>query len=176
MYRFLASLYPPKLREKYTQMLIYSDLKQEPRRFLGFVLFFGFGVAFAGSLLLGSLVPVSLLILFVAIFALFELTFYLYLVILADTKARIVESSLPDALLLMSSNLRAGLTTDKALLLSARPEFGPLQNEINEVGKKVTMGNDISSSLMLMSEHIRSEHLHKTLLLITIGIKSGGEL
>ncbi|MBS3125974.1 type II secretion system F family protein [Candidatus Woesearchaeota archaeon] len=176
MYRFLAGLYPPNLREKYSQLLVYADLKTEPRRFLGFILFFGFGLALGGALLLGRLIPMPLLLLFILLFVFFEAAAYFYLLLRADTKARIVEGVLPDALQLMSSNLRAGLTTDRALLLSARPEFGPLQHEINEVGKKITMGDDISTSLMLMTERIRSEHLRKTLLLIVVGLKSGGEL
>ena len=176
MYRFLAGLYPPNLREKYSQLLVYADLKTEPRRFLGFILFFGFGLALGGALLLGRLIPMPLLLLFILLFVFFEAAAYFYLLLRADTKARIVEGVLPDALQLMASNLRAGLTTDRALLLSARPEFGPLQHEINEVGKKITMGDDISTSLMLMTERIRSEHLRKTLLLIVVGLKSGGEL
>ena len=176
MYRFLAELYPPNLREKYSQLLVYADLKTEPRRFLGFILFFGFGLALGGALLLGRLIPMPLLLLFILLFVFFEAAAYFYLLLRADTKARIVEGVLPDALQLMASNLRAGLTTDRALLLSARPEFGPLQHEINEVGKKITMGDDISTSLMLMTERIRSEHLRKTLLLIVVGLKSGGEL
>src|SRR3989344_989065 len=161
MYRFLAGLYPPNLREKYSQLLVYADLKTEPRRFLGFILFFGFGLALGSALLLGRLIPMPLLLLFILLFVFFEAAAYFYLLLRADTKARIVEGVLPDALQLMSSNLRAGLTTDRALLLSARPEFGPLQHEINEVGKKITMGDDISTSLMLM---------------IVVGLKSGGEL
>src|SRR3989344_987221 len=176
MYRFLAGLYPPNLREKYSQLLVYADLKTEPRRFLGFILFFGFGLALGSALLLGRLIPMPLLLLFILLFVFFEAAAYFYLLLRADTKARIVEGVLPDALQLMASNLRAGLATDRALLLSARPEFGPLQHEINEVGKKITMGDDISTSLMLMTERIRSEHLRKTLLLIVVGLKSGGEL
>jgi archaellum biogenesis protein FlaJ (TadC family) len=93
-----------------------------------------------------------------------------------DRRAKFIEDILPDALQLMSSNLRAGLTVDKALLLSVRPEFGPLQDELNLVGKEITTGKEIGEALMNMSKRIRSEKVEKSFLLIISGLKAGGEL
>ena len=76
----------------------------------------------------------------------------------------------------MSSNLRAGFTVDRALLLSAREEFGLFKDEINTVGKEITMGKDLIISLLNMTERIKSRKLKKTIMLITSGLKSGGEL
>ena len=76
----------------------------------------------------------------------------------------------------MASNLKAGLTTEKALLLAARPEFGPLKDELNKVGKEITMGKDIAEVLLGMTKRIKSEVLEKTVMLIVSGINSGGEL
>jgi flagellar protein FlaJ len=93
-----------------------------------------------------------------------------------DSKAKFVEGVLPDALQLMSSNIRAGLTTDRALLLAARPEFGPLAEEIKRVGRETMTGNSLSSALMKMNQRIKSENLSKTMDLIVNSIKSGGKL
>lgn len=101
---------------------------------------------------------------------------YFSLLLRADAKAKFVESVLPDVLQLMASNLRAGLTTDKALLLAARPEFGPFQQEINQVGKEITMGKEIDEVLEDMARKTRSEKLDKTIALIVSGIRAGGEL
>ena len=176
MYRFLSNFYPKNIRNSYKSLLTYSAVTVNSDRFIGFVLFFGVGLALAFSLMFANLIKVNVLFLFFLLFFVIEFFVYILLAIKADAKARFVESILPEVLQLMSSNLRAGLTTDKALLLSARPEFGPFQDEINYVGKEITMGRDLGQSLINMSKRIKSERLQKTILLIVSGLKSGGQL
>lgn len=176
MYRFLAHFYPKRIRENYKRLLMYSNLKYSSDYFIGFVMFSGLGLALAISLDLSALFKLPLWPTFVILFLVLEISVYMWLVLRADAKARFVEDILPDALQLMASNLRAGLTTDRALLLSARPEFGPFQDEISIVGKEVTMGKSIDTALLKMKERIKSQKLEKTVLLIVAGLKSGGEL
>lgn len=87
-----------------------------------------------------------------------------------------IEEVFPDFLQLMSSNLRAGITIDRAMLLSARPEFYPLDQEILQVGRNITTGKDIEVALLEMTKRIKSEKISKTILLIISGIKAGGNL
>ncbi|MBW2974200.1 type II secretion system F family protein [Candidatus Woesearchaeota archaeon] len=176
MYRSFARFYPKKLRNDYLNLLTYSGIKVNSDRFIGFVAVFGALLALAITFYMGLFVTLPFWLSFIGIFFLIQIFFYFFLVLRADTKAKFVESILPDVLQLMSSNLRAGLTTDKALLLSARTEFGPFQDEIHQVGKAVTMGKEISSALVDMSKKIKSEMLSKTVALIVSGLKSGGEL
>lgn len=91
-------------------------------------------------------------------------------------RIRRIEEVFPDFLQLMSSNLRAGITIDKAMLLSARPEFCPLDAEIQKTGKDIVTGKDIEVALIDMSKRINSDKIHKTILLIISGIKAGGNL
>ena len=65
---------------------------------------------------------------------------------------------------------------DKALILSSRPEFGILGEEINSVGKKLALGEDVGKALTEMGNNIKSEQLRKTLQIIVSGLRSGGEL
>ena len=102
--------------------------------------------------------------------------FYFAILLSIDSKAKFVESVLPDALQLMSSNIRAGLTTDKALLMAARPEFGPFAEEIRRVGKETMTGTTLADALMKINLRIKSDNLAKTLDLIVNSIKSGGKL
>lgn len=176
MYRLFAKLYPYKLKKNYERLLKYANIKSEPSKFLGFILFFGIGLALFLAFDIAALFKTTLWLTFLICFLIIEFLFYFYLLMHADIKARLVEDSLPDALQLMSSNLRAGLTTDRALLLSARPEFGPLQEEINLVGKEITIGKQIDQALINMSSRIKSEKLEKSVLLIVSGLRSGGEL
>lgn len=176
MYETLGRLYPRKAREKYKKMLGYAGLKIDVEKFIGFLLFSSIFVALAVSLGLSRITAVSMILLFPAFLILVQVLAHVLLLLKADAKGRLVEDALPDALQLMSSNLKAGLTVDKALMLSVRPEFGPLSDELNLVGKEVAVGKDISKSLLDMSDRIKSEKLHKTVLLITSGLKAGGEL
>lgn len=86
------------------------------------------------------------------------------------------ESVFPDFLQLVASNLRAGMTVDRAMLLSARPEFAPLDREILQAGRDISTGKPIESSLKAMSKRIGSEKIDKTLLIILSGIRAGGDL
>lgn len=176
MYRFLAKFYPKKLKEAYIKLLEYSGIKINPHRFIGFILSSGFLLSLVVGFLLALLFKVSFWISIIGFFFLFETLVYFLLLLKADSKAKFVESILPDVLQLMSSNLRAGLTTDKAFLLAARPEFGPFQDEINYVGKEITLGKNIGVALRDMSKRIKSERLSKTVALIVSGLSAGGEL
>jgi len=176
MYRALAKFYPRKIRKNYVDLLRYSSIKINPDRFVGFVLVFGFLLAWVVGFYTNIFFGVGLLLPTVVFFLLFEVMIYFLLLLKADKKAKFVEDILPDVLQLMASNLRAGLTTDKALLLSARPEFGPFQDEINYVGKEIAMGKEIGSALIEMVKRIKSERLSKTIALIVSGLGSGGEL
>lgn len=87
-----------------------------------------------------------------------------------------MEDAFPDFVELMSSNLRAGMTIDRALLLSSRKEFAPLDKEILNVGKSIVAGKEISEALIEMADRIGSEKIRKTISLINSGIKAGGNL
>ena len=76
----------------------------------------------------------------------------------------------------MASNLRAGLTTEKALFSSARKEFGILQQELSRIGKEVATGKELGIALKGITKRIRSDKLEKTISLIVTGINAGGEL
>ena len=87
-----------------------------------------------------------------------------------------IESVFPDFLQLVSSNLRAGMTVDKAILVSARPEFAPLDKEIFQTGKDISTGKPIGMALKSMADRINSENVTKTLLIVLSGIRAGGNL
>ncbi|MDO8508748.1 MAG: type II secretion system F family protein [Nanoarchaeota archaeon] len=104
--------------------------------------------------------------------------FYLFTKELIKTSQRLrkMEDVFPDFIELMASNLRAGMTIDKALLLSSRKEFSPLDEEILNLGKDIITGKDINSALLAMASRIKSEKIFKTIAVINSGIRSGGNL
>lgn len=176
IYTKVAKLFPRKIRQRFSQSLVYAGINLEPMRFLGFVLAFGLIFSIISGYILNSLKILPFLLGVIASFIIVEVAFYLRITLSVDSKAKFVESVLPDALQLMSSNIRAGLTTDKALLLAARPEFGPLADEIKRIGRETMTSGDLTTSLMKTTKRIKSENLKKTIDLIVNSIKSGGKL
>jgi archaellum biogenesis protein FlaJ (TadC family) len=118
---------------------------------------------------------VSIISFFIALIAIF-VYFYFKRVLVMSSRIKKIESVFPDFLQLMSSNLRAGMTLDKAFLLSSRPEFAPLDDEILKTGKDLATSKNIERALLDLSQRIGSEKIHKTILLIISGIKAGGDL
>ncbi|MFA5856017.1 MAG: type II secretion system F family protein [Candidatus Pacearchaeota archaeon] len=108
----------------------------------------------------------------------FGIIFYSYFSKMLKESDRIkkMESVFPDFLQMMSSNLRAGMTIDRAILLSSRPEFAPLDVEILKTGKFLATSKNIEEAMLEMGNRIGSEKIRKTMLLIVSGIKSGGDL
>ncbi|OGI12119.1 hypothetical protein A3K64_02165 [Candidatus Micrarchaeota archaeon RBG_16_36_9] len=101
---------------------------------------------------------------------------YLFFMLVADSRANQIETVLPDALQLISANVRAGMTIDRAIWLSARPEFGVLEEEIKMVGARTMGGKPLKLALTEMTKTIKSSILDRTIKLLLEGIESGGEL
>lgn len=121
----------------------------------------------------------SIIVMIVSFF-IFLVLFSVYVVLRKkmkrDAEIHKMENAFPDFIELMSSNLRAGMTIDRALLTSSRKEFAPLDKEILNLGKSIMTGVDISAALLEMSQRIGSEKIRKIVLLIDSGIKAGGNL
>jgi len=152
-------------------------MKKDPREHTNFIVIVG--------LSLGLLTFIAMFIFwkwyfaiigFFFVFALVLVVFYLMLMMEADKRSSDAEKILPDALQLMATNLRAGLTTDKAFLVSAREEFGVLNEEFKKVAKEIATGKDLVDALNEMSRRFKSNIIARTIDLITFGIVSGGEL
>jgi len=115
-------------------------------------------------------------VLFLFFFGIVELVIYTWLSLLADSIAKNCEKVFPEALRLMATNVKAGLTPDKALFASARPEFGAFGLELMRAGKHVIAGSEIKYALMEIPKRIKSKIIDNNLRLIIKGIESGGSL
>ena len=175
-YESMAEWFSPKFRDWVRRELLYADVAVDHRKFLGFAFSFGIALAFAVAMDLFLVFDYNPLYGFAATFAGFDILLYVILFLMAQGRSKFIEDVLPDALQLMSSNIRAGITTDRALLLSARPEFGPLSKEIALAGKRIFAGGVVEDELVDMTKRIRSKVLERTVYLIVQSIKSGGEL
>jgi archaellum biogenesis protein FlaJ (TadC family) len=93
-----------------------------------------------------------------------------------DQRSKFIENVLPDVLMLMAANLRSGISTDEALIYSARPEFGFFADKIKSAGEQIATGVPIKKAFKSIPEGINSDILKQTVELIIEGIESGGEL
>jgi hypothetical protein len=176
IYRMFAKILPKKIRNKIKNYLRYTTVKSESDVLIGLVIFLALFLGFGIGLVLSTLLERSVWLTYPGSAVIIIGLSYMLLFLQMDKKARLIEESLPDALQLMASNLRAGMTPDKALLLSSRPEFGILKDEIDIVGKKITLGTNIGGALTEMSQRVRSRRLSRAVELINSGLDSGGSL
>lgn len=167
-------IYPEKLRKSYERNIFNSGIKMSPEKYhnsLFKVILFLTAASFALFYFLNMNLVYSLLV-----FALLEIFFYYKINLSANARIKTIENVFPDFISLMASNLRSGITIDRAFLLSARPEFFPLDQEIFKTGKDIATGRDIIDAFKIMGERIDSEKIGKVITLITSGLKAGGNI
>jgi len=99
-----------------------------------------------------------------------------YLLMKADDRRDRLEAVLPDFLMLVSSNINAGMTLDQAMWYSAKPEFGLLSQEVKSVIKGSFSGETLESALDTLGSRFDSRVFKRTILLLKQASKSGGEL
>lgn len=179
MHKFLYSIMPKNYKRWLEAHISYCDLSIEPEKLFNLLLLFGALVSISISLLLLFLkiffFPYFILS-FLLIFLVCEIVLHGLLVFTADSRANYVEEILPDALQIISSNMRAGLTHDKAILTSARPEFGPLEKELKNAAKETLSGKPLEEALRNMCKKIKSKLLERTVYLLIEGMEKGGSI
>lgn len=101
---------------------------------------------------------------------------YIVYTLKAESRRRAIERVLPDALRLTASNIKSGFTIDKALLFSARPEFGVLADELRRAAFRLYSGVELQRVFMDMSARVKSENFEHITKLLLEGIRAGGDV
>lgn len=99
-----------------------------------------------------------------------------YVLMKSDTRKSVLENSLPDFLMLVASNIKAGMTLDQAMWYSAKPEFGLLSHEVKLNIKNAFGGASLESSLDKLAMRFDSKVFKRTILLLKQASATGGEL
>ena len=155
---------PMKYKQSLVRQLKYTGIREEIiEKFIGFTFFFSIclGLVIAFDLFLIGW-GITGIVIGLGAGGLILAVIQIMIILIADSRAAEVEKVLPDALQLMSANIRAGMTVDRAILLAARPEFGILEEEIRRVGAKTVGGKSIKVALLEIKEKIKSDILDKT--------------
>ena len=112
--------------------------------------------------------------LFFATLSILLIYFYLDLKIYHRTKR--MEDQLADFLQVLSSNLKGGMTFERALWSAVKPRFDVLGSEMARASKKVMTGYDISKALIELSDKYDSLMLRRTVDLMISEVESGGNV
>ena len=176
IFKVIGQSLPARQRTSWKLLVRQAGINHNPDRLLGFTVVIG--------VLLGLLVGydanfffgIEMWLVAAGTFIVFMLIIFALISIKTERRAADIEEFLPDALMMMSSNLRAGMTIDKALMLSGKQKLGVLRDELVRIGREVNFGKSLSLALQEFSAGVRSEKLETAVLVIISGIKSGGEL
>ncbi|MDO8554285.1 MAG: type II secretion system F family protein [Candidatus Micrarchaeota archaeon] len=145
--------------------------------------FSGLGVKVASFIL--SILPfLPQILLPILAFVIFLVAFYILITLLVssllllhvDARRNALESVLPDFLLLVAANIKAGLALDQAMWYSAKPEFGLLSHEVKIVIKDSFSGESLEKSLDKLASRFDSKVFQRTMALIKQSSASGGEI
>jgi len=101
---------------------------------------------------------------------------YMHLYYLIAERTKRVEEVLPDFLLMVSANMRSGMTPFAAFQAAARPEFGPLQTEINYVASRSLGSGSFEDALRELTYTIDSPMLRRIIEFIENEMRAGGKL
>lgn len=178
LYNRIYGIMPKKYKAWIEKYMIYSGVGLEPETYVGFTVLYSISLIYAGVLLvLTRIIPTQYAMVFpFSLFMVFFVFMHAILIMAADNRTRLVEELLPDVLRLLAANIRSGLTIDKALLVSARPEFGPLERELKTASKETLSGVTIDTALLKISETFNSQLLKRSVELLSEGLKRGGDL
>jgi flagellar protein FlaJ len=184
----------PRSRDRVSQLLAYAGVETPPEIWLGsrillIILFgmVGFLLPFSAIQLFKIEVPffrtatladqfVLGIVLGLAFSLLSLLLIYLHLYYLIADRTKRVDKVLPDFLLMVAANLRSGMTPFAAFQAAARPEFGPLQTEINYVSSRSLGSESFTDAMRELTVTIDSAILRRMVGFFENELRSGGRL
>lgn len=186
---FGKAFVPKKLRPDLRQFLFKAGINEVPYKGFGalfwitlvftYIAYFTFiftPVSKMGSIAVLLITFGSWFIIQTTFSFLIIMTVYLYLNVKIYNRTKQIEETLPEFLTLVSTNLKGGLSFEKALWASIRPDFGILAKEVTLASKKVLTGNDIKDALEELSMKYNSPNLRRSLNLIIGELDSGGKI
>ena len=187
IYKAIAGLTPRSYKKRLEVLLNYAGIDEDVNSWLGSRIFISLPIALLGASIPYVLESLKLLpidievknlsLMFAVVFFITSLVFsYMHLYYTIEERRKRVEAILPDFLLLVAANMRAGMTPITAFIASSRPEFGPLEDEIKIATSKSLGTESIATVFNDLSKRINSKILKRTVSLFTSGLVSGGHL
>ena len=165
------SIEPRSLSKKLFNVCIFINLVASA--FLIYHFSVTWGITWSTILL--SIVALWALVFVVLLFILWVL-FYVVIDLKIFKRKLDIEDVLPDYLQLTASNIKSGMTIDRALWYAVRPRFGVLAREIETVAKETMRGEDLKTALQKFADKYESVLLKRSISLLIEGLEAGGEI
>jgi len=180
IYYLFAYPLPKHLKEDVRKKIMYAGFDEPAEEWLGSTLFvaafLGFDVS-AGLWVLGRAEDLFLVLgAGTAMFLVTIISTYTLLFMQIEDRKNRVEKVLPDALQMIGSNLRAGMTPISALRAAAKPELGPLEEEIKYATAKSLGTGSFTDAIGDMSSRLNSDIFSRSVALFKASLKAGGHL
>lgn len=167
---------PKRYKEKVEQEALYAAMEDNVEKITLFGMIFGFISTLAGVMYFAPFnINIRIALSVIAALIVAPATPYMFASIKAERRKKEMEEILPDAMRLVSANIKSGHTLEKAFLLSARDEFGPLADEMRDTAMEIYGGEPVEKALQNLENRMKSELFQETLKLLRDGIESGGD-
>jgi len=180
IFRRIGGIYSKRTVENAEKKLRYSGGMADAVEWLGIRLIFSILIGLSTALIYLDIYyyvnPLILVAMFFAGFFLTQILLYLKTYFAIANRTSRMEKILPDFLMLVVSNLRAGLTPFSAFVNAARPEFGELHHEVKIAAGKTAGKGSLDDALVELSTRFDSDILRRVVSLFGKGVKSGGRL
>ena len=181
---------PKRFRPKLRQYLSKAGIYEVPYFFFGILFYLAIGITaliyiasnFYGvvsnnnALITGLLVFLFWVVVSFVVVAIVMGSIYFFINMRIYKRVKEIEFVLPDYLVLVSTNLKGGLSFEKSLWAAIRPEFGVLSEEVGIVSKKVMTGEDLEEALTGFAQKYDSPTLIRTINIIIGELQSGGQV
>ncbi|MBI5159419.1 type II secretion system F family protein [Candidatus Micrarchaeota archaeon] len=172
-----GAIAPKSMLDSFDKTLAEADFDTSAKKYAGFMLWSALLIAVLVFFIAWNFISVEYSLAVSAFFFVLGIAmFYLIVSMIADSRAKKIDEVLPDAISMISANVRAGMTVENAVLVSARPEFGPLEEEIRLASAKTYGGMSMSQAFAEMGGRVRSNQLKRTVKMFIEGSKLGGQM
>ncbi|MEM3846639.1 MAG: type II secretion system F family protein, partial [Candidatus Parvarchaeota archaeon] len=175
----IGDIIPLRMRVGYIKRLIWAQMTQiDPASFFGVLVMISIAVGIVGGFFVFEYLrsiffaAATFIGLMISVLFIFESI----VMLLADRVSAEVEKFLPDMLMLMSANLRAGMVPESSFLATIKPAFGKLNTLLKEAAIEVQGGKDFKSALLEMSDKTNSAFFRSAIKIIGDSLRAGGEL
>ncbi len=166
----------PKQMEELRRLLIYADISVSPQMYSALTLIESTILGVVGTNMFTNFFDIDNITAFILGFICGIIVSFGALSVMADRKTKDIEENLPDTMLLIASNVRAGETIDWAITSALRHSYGPLRSEFDRVARDLASGIPVEDSFRSLAERNRSSILRNVVDLILFGMESGGNM
>jgi flagellar protein FlaJ len=91
-------------------------------------------------------------------------------------RVRKIDERFPDFVRDLAESRRAGMTFTKAIMYSAKGNYGVLSDEIKKIAMQISWGSSVESSLNAFSKRVNTKLIRRTISLIIEASRSGGNV